>query len=160
MTDDCSCHSLLDRRRAECFAISSSKNCFDSEPLAVSPNHPLASRRSVSLVDAAKEPFIGSTREDFPGYNIYLDSVLRSGKKQTESDREARQCSQHRLRSRSRHCSKPVLGRSASQFRQSSETIAAHTRTGTLLLRRGLIEQKMEPRYRQILGMREASCCG
>ena len=44
--------------------------------LAVSLNHPLANRRSVSLVDAAKEPFIGLTREDFPDYNIYLASVF------------------------------------------------------------------------------------
>jgi len=44
--------------------------------LAVSPNHPLANRRSVSLVDAAKEPFVGLTREDFPDYNIYLASVF------------------------------------------------------------------------------------
>src|SRR5882762_7281827 len=31
--------------------------------LAVPPNHPFARRRSVSLADAAQEPFVGLTRE-------------------------------------------------------------------------------------------------
>jgi DNA-binding transcriptional LysR family regulator len=49
--------------------------------LAVPPNHWLANRRSVSLVDAAKEPFVGLTREDFPDYNIFLASVFASVKR-------------------------------------------------------------------------------
>jgi len=44
--------------------------------LAVPPNHPFAHRRSVSLVDAAREPFIGLTREDFPDYDAYLSAVF------------------------------------------------------------------------------------
>jgi LysR family transcriptional regulator, benzoate and cis,cis-muconate-responsive activator of ben and cat genes len=44
--------------------------------LAVPPTHPLAQRRSVSLTDAAKEPFVGLTREDFPDYNAYLNAVF------------------------------------------------------------------------------------
>jgi DNA-binding transcriptional LysR family regulator len=44
--------------------------------LAVPPNHPFARRRSVSLADAAKEPFVGLTREDFPDYNAYLNAVF------------------------------------------------------------------------------------
>jgi LysR family transcriptional regulator, benzoate and cis,cis-muconate-responsive activator of ben and cat genes len=44
--------------------------------LAVAPSHPLAQRRSVSLADAAREPFIGLTREDFPDYNAYLSAVF------------------------------------------------------------------------------------
>jgi len=44
--------------------------------LAVPPNHPFARRRSVSLADAAKEPFIGLTREDFPDYHAYLGAVF------------------------------------------------------------------------------------
>jgi LysR family transcriptional regulator, benzoate and cis,cis-muconate-responsive activator of ben and cat genes len=44
--------------------------------LAVPPNHPFAQRRSVSLVDAAKEPFVGLTREDFPDYHAYLGAVF------------------------------------------------------------------------------------
>ncbi len=48
--------------------------------LAVPPNHPLAQHRSVSLADAAKEPFVGLTREDFPDYNAYLNAVFASVK--------------------------------------------------------------------------------
>jgi DNA-binding transcriptional LysR family regulator len=44
--------------------------------LAVSPTHPFARRRSVSLTDAAREPFVGLTREDFPDYNAYLASIF------------------------------------------------------------------------------------
>ena len=44
--------------------------------LAVPPTHPFAQRRSVSLADAAKEAFVGLTREDFPDYNAYLNAVF------------------------------------------------------------------------------------
>lgn len=44
--------------------------------LGVPPNHAFAHRRSVSLVDAAREPFIGLTHEDFPDYNAYLAAVF------------------------------------------------------------------------------------
>jgi DNA-binding transcriptional LysR family regulator len=44
--------------------------------LAVPPTHPLAQRRSVSLADAAREPFVGLTPEDFPDYNAYLASIF------------------------------------------------------------------------------------
>ena len=44
--------------------------------LGVPPGHPLAQRRSVSLTDAAKEPFVGLTREDFPEYNAYVSAVF------------------------------------------------------------------------------------
>jgi LysR family transcriptional regulator, benzoate and cis,cis-muconate-responsive activator of ben and cat genes len=44
--------------------------------LAVPPTHPFARRRSVSLADAAREPFVGLTREDFPDYNAYLASIF------------------------------------------------------------------------------------
>src|ERR1700719_3637788 len=44
--------------------------------LAVGPSHALAQRRSVSLADAAREPFVGLTREDFPDYNAYLASIF------------------------------------------------------------------------------------
>src|SRR4029077_16301735 len=44
--------------------------------LAVPPTHPFAQRRSVSLADAAREPFVGLTREDFPDYNAYLASIF------------------------------------------------------------------------------------
>ena len=48
--------------------------------LAVPPNHPFARRRSVSLADAAQEPFIGLTREDFSDYNRYLATLFASVK--------------------------------------------------------------------------------
>jgi LysR family transcriptional regulator, benzoate and cis,cis-muconate-responsive activator of ben and cat genes len=44
--------------------------------LAVPPTHPLAHRRSVSLAVAAREPFVGLTREDFPDYSAYLAAVF------------------------------------------------------------------------------------
>jgi LysR family transcriptional regulator, benzoate and cis,cis-muconate-responsive activator of ben and cat genes len=44
--------------------------------LAVPPTHPFARRRSVSLADAAREPFVGLTHEDFPDYNAYLNAVF------------------------------------------------------------------------------------
>src|SRR5438445_320616 len=48
--------------------------------LAVPPNHPFARRRSVSLADAAQEPFVGLTREDFSDYHRYLASLFASEK--------------------------------------------------------------------------------
>ena len=44
--------------------------------LAVPPTHPFAQRRSVSLADAAKEAFVGLTREDFPDYHAYLAAIF------------------------------------------------------------------------------------
>ena len=44
--------------------------------VAVPPNHRLAQRRSVSLADAAQEPFIGVTREKAPYYYAYLAAVF------------------------------------------------------------------------------------
>lgn len=44
--------------------------------LAVSCDHPFAARRSVSLADAAREPFIGLTREDYPRYLEYLNAIF------------------------------------------------------------------------------------
>jgi DNA-binding transcriptional LysR family regulator len=44
--------------------------------LAVSCDHPLAARRSVSLADAAREPFVGLTHEDYPRYLEYLNAIF------------------------------------------------------------------------------------
>jgi DNA-binding transcriptional LysR family regulator len=44
--------------------------------VAVPPNHRLAQRPSVSLADAAQEPFIGLTRENAPHYYAYLAAVF------------------------------------------------------------------------------------
>jgi DNA-binding transcriptional LysR family regulator len=44
--------------------------------LAVSSNHPFARRQSVSLADAAREPFIALTREEYPRHQEYLDAIF------------------------------------------------------------------------------------
>jgi len=44
--------------------------------LAVPPDHSFAQRRSVSLADAAQQPFVGLTREDFPDYHGYLATLF------------------------------------------------------------------------------------
>jgi LysR family transcriptional regulator, benzoate and cis,cis-muconate-responsive activator of ben and cat genes len=44
--------------------------------LAVSCDHPFAARRSVSLADAAREPFVGLTHEDYPRYLEYLNAIF------------------------------------------------------------------------------------
>jgi LysR family transcriptional regulator, benzoate and cis,cis-muconate-responsive activator of ben and cat genes len=49
--------------------------------LAVSPTHPLARRRAVSLADAAREPLLGYTREEYPDYYEHLDGIFAAVKK-------------------------------------------------------------------------------
>ena len=44
--------------------------------LAVSCDHTFARRQSVSLADAAREPFIGLTREEYPRYLEYLNAIF------------------------------------------------------------------------------------
>jgi LysR family transcriptional regulator, benzoate and cis,cis-muconate-responsive activator of ben and cat genes len=44
--------------------------------LAVACNHPFAQRKSVSLIDAAREPFIGLVRELYPRYQEYVDAIF------------------------------------------------------------------------------------
>jgi DNA-binding transcriptional LysR family regulator len=44
--------------------------------LAVSCDHPFAKKQSVSLADAAREPFIGLTREGYPRYLEYLNATF------------------------------------------------------------------------------------
>jgi DNA-binding transcriptional LysR family regulator len=44
--------------------------------LAVSRNHPFARRPSVSLAEAAREPFIGLIRELYPRYHEYVDAIF------------------------------------------------------------------------------------
>ena len=48
--------------------------------LVASPDHPLARRRVVKLADAALQPFIGLTREEFPEYHDYLAVLFHSVK--------------------------------------------------------------------------------
>jgi LysR family transcriptional regulator, benzoate and cis,cis-muconate-responsive activator of ben and cat genes len=44
--------------------------------LAVSCDHPFARKQSVSIADAAREPFIGLTLEDYPRYAEYLHAIF------------------------------------------------------------------------------------
>jgi DNA-binding transcriptional LysR family regulator len=44
--------------------------------LAVSCEHPLAKKQSVSLAEAVREPFIGLTREEYPRYIEYLSAIF------------------------------------------------------------------------------------
>ena len=44
--------------------------------LAVSCDHPFAKKQLVSLADAAREPFIGLTRDDYPRYLEYLNATF------------------------------------------------------------------------------------
>ena len=48
--------------------------------LVVPPNHPFAQRPSVTLADAAQQPFVGLTHEDFPDYPGYLAALFASVK--------------------------------------------------------------------------------
>jgi LysR family transcriptional regulator, benzoate and cis,cis-muconate-responsive activator of ben and cat genes len=44
--------------------------------LAVSRNHPFARRRSVSLAEAASEPFVGLLYEEYPQHRVYADAIF------------------------------------------------------------------------------------
>jgi len=44
--------------------------------VAVAPQHPFARRNSVPLIEAAAEPLIGLTREDYPNYHDYLSIIF------------------------------------------------------------------------------------
>ena len=48
--------------------------------LAVSHTHPLARRRTVSLEEAVREPFIILVPEEFPDYHCFIDAVFASTK--------------------------------------------------------------------------------
>ena len=48
--------------------------------LAVSPTHPFARRRAVSVEDAARQPFIVLVPEEFPDYHFFVDAVFASTK--------------------------------------------------------------------------------
>ena len=48
--------------------------------LAVAPKHPFARRRSVSLTEAAHEPFIAYRRAEYPDYHVMLDATFETTK--------------------------------------------------------------------------------
>jgi LysR family transcriptional regulator, benzoate and cis,cis-muconate-responsive activator of ben and cat genes len=49
---------------------------YENARLAIPPNHLFARRNTVSLDEAAREPFIGYTRAEYPGYHRFLKSVF------------------------------------------------------------------------------------
>jgi DNA-binding transcriptional LysR family regulator len=48
--------------------------------LVASPDYPLARRRVVKLADAAREPFVGLSRDEYPEYHGYLAAIFHSVK--------------------------------------------------------------------------------
>ena len=52
----------------------------DALRLAVAPKHSLARRRTVSLADAVREPFIAYNRKDYPDYHELLATVFAKTK--------------------------------------------------------------------------------
>jgi DNA-binding transcriptional LysR family regulator len=44
--------------------------------LAVSCQHPFARKQSISLADAAREPFIGLSRGEYPRYEEHLEAIF------------------------------------------------------------------------------------
>ena len=44
--------------------------------LAVSRNHPFAQRKAVSLTEAAREPFIGLSHEEYPQHRVYVNAIF------------------------------------------------------------------------------------
>ncbi len=74
---DCNLRSSFHRSKHTRSRSSGSNHCSPGAIcLAVSCDHPFARRRSVSLADAAREPFIGLTHEDYPRYREYLDAIF------------------------------------------------------------------------------------
>ena len=48
--------------------------------LAVAPKHPFARRRSVSLTEAARDPFVAYRRADYPDYHVMLGATFAGTK--------------------------------------------------------------------------------
>ena len=44
--------------------------------LAVSCTHPFAQRKSISLAEAAREPFVGLLHEEFPQHRVYVNAIF------------------------------------------------------------------------------------
>jgi DNA-binding transcriptional LysR family regulator len=44
--------------------------------LAVSCDHPFAQRKAVSLIEAAREPFVGLLHEEYPQHRVYVDAIF------------------------------------------------------------------------------------
>jgi LysR family transcriptional regulator, benzoate and cis,cis-muconate-responsive activator of ben and cat genes len=48
----------------------------DSLRLAIAPNHPAARQRAITLVEAAREPFIAYSRKEYPEYHEMLAALF------------------------------------------------------------------------------------
>ena len=48
--------------------------------LAVSCDHPFAQRKAVSLTEAAREPFVGLSHEEYPQHRVYIDAIFGRAK--------------------------------------------------------------------------------
>ena len=73
----CSLRSSFLRSRQTRSRSSASNNYSTARVcLAVSCDHPFARRQSVSLADAAREPFIGLMLEEYPRYQEYLAAIF------------------------------------------------------------------------------------
>ena len=44
--------------------------------LAVSSDHPFARRKTVSLAEAARQPFVGLLHEEYPQHRVYVDAIF------------------------------------------------------------------------------------
>ena len=103
--------------------------------LAVPPHHAFATRRSVSLADAASEPFIGLTREEYPDYHNFLSVIFGRVKTETAPHRGARQHLRCNVIRRSRYWDRYRSGSVRLQFRKPCEALASHARAETNLNR-------------------------
>jgi DNA-binding transcriptional LysR family regulator len=59
------------RRQLRFDALMSLRVC-----LAVSSNHPFARRKSVSLAEAARQPFVGLLHEEYPQHRVYVNAIF------------------------------------------------------------------------------------
>jgi DNA-binding transcriptional LysR family regulator len=100
--------------------------------LAVPPHHAFATRRSVSLTDAASEPFIGLTREEYPDYYDYLSVTFSKVKQKPRVVEEHDSVS---VISRSRYWDRYRSGSVRLQFRKPCEALASYSRAETNLNR-------------------------
>jgi DNA-binding transcriptional LysR family regulator len=48
--------------------------------LAVSCDHPFAQRKAISLTEAAREPFIGLSHEEYPQHRVYVNAIFARSK--------------------------------------------------------------------------------
>ena len=134
--DDCSWHFVIPPLKRGAFRdLRFEELIRERVRVAVPPNHRLAQRRSVSFADAAQEPFVGLTRENFPDYHAYLAAVFAPVKN------KPRVIEEHESMTGVISAIEAGTGVGLCggvdwlQFRQSGEASATHSRTKTNFLR-------------------------